>query len=353
MSINPFNRDTAYFQIMRDRSMMINAEDLDFQFNNLTDYLNKKIVPLVNGLIAREIKGVNDPNLVGACLLNIGDGTTKWTKVNTNVIADYSIPLSKFTNYNYSFFSENIGSILATDNSKVFMPITPLESDNVLLSRLNSSPIWRKIETGDILNRSIAGINIALNSIGLEHLSPELIGIDVIADSILTNFIKDASISGNKLLDGSITENKISADLINERKANVANNNNFIIADNALENRHFNVQSIAANSVANEGSSYLGVPMQCVQVRSKECFDDLVNYTFTSDNIIDGSIDAATIVGWITAEEFIEDGAIENRHIENYSVSLHYVNKVPNEGNLGTIPKECLDPAIRAKLGLL
>ena len=352
MSINPFNRDTAYFQIMRDRSMMINAEDLDFQFNNLTDYLNKKIVPLVNGLIAREIKGVNDPNLVGACLLNIGDGTTRWTKVNTNVIADYSIPLSKFTNYNYSFFSENIGSILATDNSKVFMPITPLESDNVLLSRLNSSPIWRKIETGDILNRSIVGANIALNSIGLEHLSAELIGIDVTDNSILTNFIKDASISGNKLLDGSITENKISIDLINERKANVKKNE-FTIADNTLENRHFNAESIAANSVANGGSSYLGVPMQCVQVRSKECFDDLVNYTFTSDNIIDGTIDAATIVGWITAEEFIEDGAIENRHIQDYSVSLHYVNKVPNEGNLGTIPKECLDPAIRAKLGLL
>jgi hypothetical protein len=353
MSITPFNRDTAYFQIMRDRSMMINAEDLDFQFNNLTDYLNKKIVPLVNGLISLEIKGVNDPNLVGACLLNIGNGTTQWLKVNTNVITDYSIPLSKFTNYNYDFFGQNIGSILATDNSKVFMPIPPLEGDNVLLSRLNSSPIWRKIETGDILNRSIAGINIALNSIGLEHLSAELIGIDVTDNSILTNFIKNANITGDKLLNGSITENKISADLINERKANVANNNNFIIADNALENRHFNVESIAANSVANGGSSYMGVPMQCVQVRSKECFDDLVNYTFTSDNIIDGSIDAATIVGWITAEEFIEDGAIENRHIQDYSVSLHYVNKVPNEGNLGTIPKECLDPAIRAKLGLL
>ena len=39
MSIDQFTRDAAYFQTMRDRSMMINAEDLDFQFNNLVDYL--------------------------------------------------------------------------------------------------------------------------------------------------------------------------------------------------------------------------------------------------------------------------------------------------------------------------
>lgn len=352
MSITPFNRDTAYFQIMRDRSMMINAEDLDFQFNNLTDYLNKKIVPLVNGLISREILGVEDPDLIGACLFNIGDGTTKWSKVDANTIEDYTIPLSKFINYNYNFFGENIGSILATDNSKIFSPVTPLESENILFSRLNNSPIWRTIETGDIQNKSITSENIALNSVGLEHLSPEVIGVDIGESSILTNFIANSNITGDKLLDGSITEIKISANLINERKANVASNN-FVIADNTLENRHFAAQSIAANSTANQGSSYLGTPMQCVQVRSKECFDDLVNYTFTSDNIIDGSIDAATIVGWITAEEFIEDGAIENRHIENYSVSLHYVNKVANEGNIGTIPKEALDPAIRAKLGLL
>jgi hypothetical protein len=351
MSINPFNRDTAYFQIMRDRSMMINAEDLDFQFNNLTDYLNKKIVPLVNGLNSEEILGVNDPDLVGACLLNVGDGSTQWLKVNTNVIADYSVPLSKFTNYNYDFLGENIGSVIATDNSKVFMPITSLESDNVLLSRLNNSPIWRPIETGDVQNKSITAIKIGLQSVGLEHLSPELIGIDVVPNSILTNFISNSNITGDKLLNGSITHNKISADLINERLNNVQNGN-FTIADNTLENRHFNNSSIFANSTQNGGSIYFDVPMRCVQTRSNPQFDDLVNYTFTSDNIIDGTITNEMINGWLIPETFFEDGAFENRHILDYSVSLHYVNKPASPAYKGTIPKECLDPAIRAKLGI-
>jgi len=76
MSIDQFTRDAAYFQSRRDSGMLLNAEDLDFQFNNLIDYLNTKIVPIINNFIQGEFIGVNNPALSDACLLNIGDGNT-------------------------------------------------------------------------------------------------------------------------------------------------------------------------------------------------------------------------------------------------------------------------------------
>ena len=51
MTIQPFSRDAAYFQSRRDSGILLNAEDLDFQFNNLVDYLNTKIVPVINNFI--------------------------------------------------------------------------------------------------------------------------------------------------------------------------------------------------------------------------------------------------------------------------------------------------------------
>ena len=63
MSIDQFTRDAAYFQSRRDSDMLLNAEDMDFQFNNLVDYLNTKIVPMINNFIQGEFIGVNNPVL--------------------------------------------------------------------------------------------------------------------------------------------------------------------------------------------------------------------------------------------------------------------------------------------------
>jgi len=60
MSIDQFTRDAAYFQSRRDSGMLLNAEDLDFQFNNLIDYLNTKIVPIINTVV----KGKNLFNII-------------------------------------------------------------------------------------------------------------------------------------------------------------------------------------------------------------------------------------------------------------------------------------------------
>ena len=219
MTLNPFIRDSAYFQIMRDRSMMINAEDLDFQFNNLVEYLNKKIIPLIDTLEAREIPGVDDVNLANFFLLNIGDGSTKWTAINTNYLNNFSIPLSKIQGD-----IRNIGSVIATDNSNSFSAATPLFEEEVLISRINNRPIWRKIESGDIENQSITGDKIGLMSIGIEHLDPTLLGTNLTPNSIITNFILNNNITGTKLADNSIVESKINRNLIHERQYKIYNN---------------------------------------------------------------------------------------------------------------------------------
>ena len=138
MSIDQFTRDAAYFQVMRDRAMMINAEDLDLQFNNMVDYLNTKIVPIINSYVEAEFIGVNDANLSNACLLNVGDGTTKWQRINSNLFPNYSIPLSKF-----SPISPNC--IIWAGNDKRFGYNTATNlNDGILFSRNNTTNIWRR-----------------------------------------------------------------------------------------------------------------------------------------------------------------------------------------------------------------
>jgi len=344
MALNPFIRDTAYFQIMRDRSMMINAEDLDFQFNNLVGYLNRKIIPLINNLQAREIPGVNDANLVNAFLLNIGDGSTKWTPINTNYLNDFSIALSKFQNDNGNMFGDNIGSVVATDNSRSFSAATPVSEEEVLISRQNNHPIWRKIETGDIDNQSITGNKIGLTSIGREHLDPALLGTNLAPNSVITNFVLNNNITGAKLADNSIASIKINANLVWERARkiydNTPDNLTFSLLDNSLENRHF------SDGVIRNLDQY---GYSSIQERINVNADDDQYYTFTSDNIINNSLTYYMFrIGWNTASpanKIFNDGAIEVKHIKDSSVWL-------GNRTSGKISKTKLSPSIRAKLGI-
>lgn len=339
MALNPFNRDTAYFQSMRDRGMMMNAEDLDFQFNNLVEYLNKKIIPLIDRLEANEIPGVDDVNLTNFFLLNIGDGSTKWTAINTNYLNNFSIPLSKIQGD-----IRNIGSVIATDNSNSFSAATPLFEEEVLISRKNNRPIWRKIESGDIENQSITGDKIGLMSIGIEHLDPTLLGTNLTPNSIITNFILNNNITGTKLADNSIVESKINRNLIHERQYKIYNNTpdnlTFSLLDNSLENRHFSDGVIRGLDATGYSS---------IQERLNVNIDDDQYYTFTHENIINNSLTyymfriAVNVAS--PANRIFNDGAIEVKHIRNYSVWL-------GNRTSGKISKTKLSPRIRQKLGI-
>ncbi len=349
MSIDQFTRDAAYFQTMRDRSMMINAEDLDFQFNNLVDYLNTKIVPIINNFVQGQFIGVNDPNLAGASLLNVGDGTTKWERINSNIFPDYSIPLSKFApiSPNCIVWAENDGRFGYNVASNL--------NDGILFSR----NIWRKVNTGDIANKTLISGHIALGAVKIEHLGAGLReALFAAPRMILNEDITEAQIVEANLQDNSLSAEKIDQQLLVARQNSITAWN-FAWFENSIENRHIADQVLIGgqglDSVPTPG---YGPKYVCLQVRySAPGTDDDINYTFTSDNIIDESI-TETLIGptpglgfysRLLNEYQFENGAIEPRHIQNGSVWLAGVH---TGDRTNTIPASALDPVIRAKLGV-
>jgi hypothetical protein len=352
MSIDQFTRDAAYFQTMRDRSMMINAEDLDFQFNNLVDYLNTKIVPIINTFIQAEFIGVNNAALAGACLLNIGDGNTKWERINSNIFPDYSIARTKFT-------PVTPFSIIATSSGSNWVPVATNLNGSILFSRNKKTPIWRKVATGDITNKTLIGGHIALGAIKIEHLGVGLREALFAAPKVILNeAIAEAQITEANLQDNSITADKIDTNLLQARQNGITNWN-FAWRDNSIENRHIADGTLIGGQGLDSVPTANGPKYMCLQTRySAAGTDDNANYTFTPDNIIDESITDTLIgptpgVGFYTRqlnEYQFENGAIESKHIANGSVFLAGVGLSSDLNN--RIPASALDPVIRARLGV-
>lgn len=352
MSIDQFTRDAAYFQSRRDSGMLLNAEDLDFQFNNLIDYLNTKIVPMINSFVQKEFIGVNNPALADSCLLNIGDGNVRWEKINSNIFPDYSIPLSKFA-------SVSPNCIVWAGNNGIFGYNTVSNlNDGILFSRNNITPVWRKVATGDIANKTLIGGHIALGAIKIEHLGQSLREALFTAPKIILNEnIAEAQITETNLQDNSITADKIDTTLLQTRQNGITNWN-FAWFDNSIENRHIADQVLIGGYGILGVQSSQGAKYTCLQTRySGVNTDDNANYTFTSDNIIDESI-TDTLIGptpglgfysRLLNEYQFENGAIEAKHIANGSVWLAGIGqgKYPSK-----IPASALDPVIRSKLGV-
>ena len=352
MSIDQFTRDAAYFQTRRDSGMLLNAEDLDFQFNNLVDYLNAKIVSIINTFTQKEFIGVENPALSDACLLNIGDGNVKWEKINSNIFSDYSIPESKFTPV-IPF------SIIASSSSNNWVPVATNLNNSILFSRNKKTPIWRKVATGDITNKTLIGGHIALEAVKIEHLGAGLREALFASPKVILNeAITEARITEANLQDNSITDEKIDPTLLQTRQNGITNWN-FAWFDNSIENRHIADQVLIGGYGILGVQSSQGAKYTCLQTRySGVNTDDNANYTFTSDNIIDESI-TDTLIGSTPGLGFysrllneyqFENGAIEPRHIQDHSFWLSGVG--PGSSRTNLIPASALDPVIRAKLGV-
>jgi hypothetical protein len=352
MSIDQFTRDAAYFQSRRDSGMLLNAEDLDFQFNNLIDYLNTKIVPIINNFIGKEFVGVANPALENACLLNIGDGNTKWQKIDSNIFPDYSIARTKFA-------PVTPFSIIASTSGSNWGPVATKLNDSILFSRNKKIPIWRKVATGDIANKTLIGGHIALEAIKIEHLGAGLREALFAAPRVILNeAIAEAQITEANLQDNSITAEKIDPALLQTRQNGITNWN-FAWRDDSIENRHIADQVLIGGQGLDSVPTAEGPKYICLQIRySAPNTDDNANYTFTPDNIIDESITDTLIgptPGWgfytrLLTEYQFENGAIEPRHIQDHSFWLAGIGPGSNRSNL--IPASALDPVIRAKLGV-
>lgn len=326
-SLGSFIRDTAYFQIRRDQQLMLNAEDFDLQFTNLVNYINNKITPLINRLEEQILPGTDEEGTTNTFLRNIGDGNTEWVAINNAAINDFSIEYSKL-------IQETAGSIFATANDRIFKIVSPTDSNQILSSVSNNLPVWQKVKGENFADRTIAGINIDFATIGIEHLSAQVTGRPLNANSILTRHILDQTIPGSKFVDNSITGAKIDAALMTERQTNI-NAGRYAFLDNSLENRHFPNNFLRENQLTRRSNLSPLVP------------NDNVNYTFTSNNIIDNSISNAPADFLFTPSCFA-NGAIDPKHIILNSTTFN------NAGVAGysKIRKEKLNAAIRAKLGV-
>lgn len=333
MSFSAFIRDTAYFQIRRDQQMVMNAEDFDLQFNKIVNYINTKIVPIVNNLGGNNIAGTNEPNTANTFLRNIGDGTTEWAPINNNAINDYSIAFSKIIRTP----PNAIGSVFATGADRAFRLVAPSAENQALVSRNNNLPVWQKLKSENFFDRALDGAKINYAAIGLEHLGPEVTGRDVDDNAIFSRHIQDQTITGLQLADGILSEIKVSQALLDARKNN--HNSNIFAANFVdLEGRHI------ANGLLN--SIYLAQRDNGLDT------NDINKYTFTPDNIADGSMTSIAIGGAGQASNAtIADGAVLAQHL--IANSFEYFD-FTNAGylNFSKIRKEKLNAAIRAKLGI-
>jgi len=114
--LKPYSRDSADFQSIRDRGMTTSYKPLDTSFNNIIDYLNKKILPVINTLADKKAVGIF--GYEDSFLRNVGDGTTIFDFIMNSDIMQYSLSLNKIE-------KQTTYIIIASDNNEILRYITP------------------------------------------------------------------------------------------------------------------------------------------------------------------------------------------------------------------------------------
>lgn len=204
MALNPLIINKQYFKSVQVRDDFIKAGDIDRQFVTISSYINKFIVPTLNQLISSQIPGSNNPVDANKNLINVGDGTTKWDFPKAEYIPDYSLSLNKLV-------QANSGSIIASDNNKISKVVTPASSGLALISRVDNTPIWKKIVgTESISNRVITSEKIALGSLRSENFGVSF------ARSFVRTIIRNQLIASNTIPTSKIANRAITANVFNQ-----------------------------------------------------------------------------------------------------------------------------------------
>jgi hypothetical protein len=211
--LKPYSRDSAEIQSIRDRGMTTAYGPLDDSFNNIVNYLNKKLSPVINTLADKKAVGVFGHE--DSFLRNVGDGTTIFDFVRSSDIARHSLELNKLA-------KQTEYSIIASDNSENLRSITPSAANQVLTSDRTLVPRWDKLKHSHFENASITADKVAVGTLSARHLTAGIIGKPLTEGSIITSYIQDNTIPLNKIANGTFPNTKISAALMNTR-AQVAN----------------------------------------------------------------------------------------------------------------------------------
>lgn len=208
MALNPLIINKNYFSGVQARGDFIKAGDLDRQFVTISSYINKFIVPTLNQLISSQTPGSNNPIDANKNLINVGDGTTKWDLPKAEYIPDYSLSLNKLV-------QANSGSIIASDNNMISRAITPASSGLALTSRVNNTPIWKKIAGNDSISNRV----ITSEKIALEGLRSENFGVSF-ERSFIRTIIRNQLIASNTIPTSKIANGAVTANVFNQSMVN-------------------------------------------------------------------------------------------------------------------------------------
>ncbi len=247
MAINPFKRVANYFSTQNT----IQANAVDTQFNLLKDYVNKTVKPILDQLSQDSVPGSNNPADAGKYYKNVGDSTTKWAFITSDVIADNSLALQKLD-------KNNVGSILAAGRDEAFNAVMPNGQNQTLTSRTTDVPIWKKLTGDNILDRAITGASIALNTITNQNLPAYLLQTQIADNSLVATKFKQNIITTAKLgkvADGDgLTVEKLTPALAADFATYIWEN---IMPDNCLQsmtnndwNRIMNIEGISWTDIA-------------------------------------------------------------------------------------------------------
>ena len=206
--LKPYSRDSADFQSIRDRGMTIAYKPFDMSFNNMVDYFNKKLLPVVNTLADKKAVGIFGHE--DSFLRNIGDGTTVFDFIRSSDIARYSLSLNKL-------LKQTEYSVIASDNTEILRSITPAAQNQVLINDRTLVPRWEKLKYSHFEDASITAEKVAVGTLSARHLTAGIIGKPLTEGSIITSYIQNNTIPLNKIANGSFSSTKISAALMNTR----------------------------------------------------------------------------------------------------------------------------------------
>lgn len=351
MSIKPFIRDTAFFQSLRDRNMPIRANDLDDQFNNISDYVNKKIVPIIDILAGKQIPGILGN--ADMFLKNVGDGTTIFDRIIINNLEDYTIGLNKLSN-------TDVGSILATGNDNSFARIMPLASNQILSATLGNAPVWKQVSGNNFANNTIQGNKVDFNIITANHLAADVFGQPLANNSISEQHFIDGTIGDARTYGvGAITSAKITQTLTTQRNNAIAQNtinNQGRLVVNVIPARCFVAAQIQERHLVTRDTA---MPNEGVLPPFKSASSVLntlgkwsIHSTKIQSNFATNGI--TPIVNQNDLKKRFLPGSIETRHIAPFSISINSLlsNMKDQSGNAGILNLSKYKYAFRQKLGI-
>ena len=308
MEDKQFIRNSAYYQMIRDEGGTIQLEDLDFQFNDLSNYINDQIVTMIknigNTVFVTEIqKGKNDE--VSWLFNDTHSSIKEWKKINLiNEIE--SIPIEKFK-------IEPYFSVLLTKSDQEVQQFK-VDSDSrdlVLMCKNRDSPAWSKVTSKNFSFSSILGKSIGVNAITTENLEKPDERPFLSDNTISSHHIVDDSIPGNILGPQCLSAGKLTQEILeiivqNRMKTDHELAKRYTFDHGTIEARHFVDRSIPGELI-------------------------LKNSTFQSRNIVNSSLNKDILIPSNSATsatsldldlQSIEAGSIEGAHILDDSVII-------------------------------